>query len=309
VLGIASNQSLSFPGIPGTGLPFLVMEEDYLSLAKYLGANVQGIVGYDLLKNFAVKIDFADNYISLIKPDSFKPPRKYEKVPIKLINHKPYMSTELVLTDGIEMSAMMMIDLGASHSILLNLRSDKRIVIPEDNLSTIIGRGLGGDINGHMARISSLEFSAFELNGVLASFTQEYRTVDTLGPPIHGSIGSEIMNRFTVYFDYSNEMMYLRKNYSFDRSFNFNQCGIEFTAEGLDLNKFVVVRVIENSPADRANIIEGDILVSLNGIPSEELTLNQINHIFRKDAGKRIWLKMERDGEVFKKKMKLERLI
>jgi len=132
-VGIASNVSLSLPGIYGAGLTFLVLEEDYLDLKDYLGANVQGIIGYDLIKHFVVKINYADKYISFIDPGFFKPPSRYTSIPIELENNKPYIITSVEINDSVSLQAKLMVDLGASHSLLFNLRSDSCITVPEKN--------------------------------------------------------------------------------------------------------------------------------------------------------------------------------
>jgi C-terminal processing protease CtpA/Prc len=85
--------------------------------------------------------------------------------------------------------------------------------------------------------------------------------------------------------------------------------GLEVISKGLELKTFEVISVLENSPAHEAGIRKGDILLSLNGKTSEDLDLNYINHFLRSREGKRIWLKLERDGEVIKKKFELKSLI
>jgi len=308
-VGIASNVSLSLPGIYGAGLTFLVLEEDYLDLKDYLGANVQGIIGYDLIKHFVVKINYADKYISFIDPGFFKPPSRFTSIPIELENNKPYIITSVEINDSVSLQAKLMVDLGASHSLLFNLRSDSCITVPENNLPTVVGRGLGGDIDGNVSRIKSITISDFSFSSVIASFTNEYHGIDTIIPNSNGTIGSEILNRFTVILDYRNKMLYLKKNYTYKRPFNYNQSGIELIAQGMELNEFKIVRIIENSPAQKVDIREGDILLSLNAINAEDLDLNYIYHTLRKRSGKKIWLKLERDGYIIKKKFRLQDMI
>ena len=48
-----------------------------------------------------------------------------------------------------------------------------------------------------------------------------------------GSVGGEILKRFTVVFDYQNEQMYLKKNKDFNAPFNYNKSGIKIQHNGL----------------------------------------------------------------------------
>ncbi len=49
-----------------------------------------------------------------------------------------------------------------------------------------------------------------------------------------GSIGAEIMRRFSVVFDYQNQKLYLKKNRNFNDPFNFNMSGLDFRQDGLE---------------------------------------------------------------------------
>ena len=48
-----------------------------------------------------------------------------------------------------------------------------------------------------------------------------------------GSIGSDIIRRFTIVLDYKSNRVYLKKNSRFDDPFNINMSGIEIQHKGL----------------------------------------------------------------------------
>lgn len=85
--------------------------------------------------------------------------------------------------------------------------------------------------------------------------------------------------------------------------------GIELIAEGRGLRTFVVQNVRYNSPADRAGVRKGDILKKVNGINTQNLDLSRINALFRSKEGKKIRLKVERNGQVLKSTFHLHRLL
>ena len=99
--------------------------------------------------------------------------------------------------------------------------------------------------------------------------------------------------------------MYLKKNASFGRKFNFNLSGLTFKAKGARLRRFEITDVRKGSGADKAGIMIGDELVTINGLPAGDYDLNAINYFFDVRPGKRIRLELMREGKKIVKKMVL----
>ena len=51
----------------------------------------------------------------------------------------------------------------------------------------------------------------------------------------NGSLGSEILKRFKVVFDYKNQLMYLQKNRFFDEPFRYDRSGLVVQHTGFEL--------------------------------------------------------------------------
>ena len=60
---IVNSISINLKGIKGSQIPLLILAEDYLKLEESMGIKVHGILGYDLFKNFVVKIDYINHII------------------------------------------------------------------------------------------------------------------------------------------------------------------------------------------------------------------------------------------------------
>jgi membrane-associated protease RseP (regulator of RpoE activity) len=156
-----------------------------------------------------------------------------------------------------------------------------------------------------------------------------------------GSVGSEILKRFTVVFDYPNQKMFLKKNGSFYTPFSYNKSGVELQHHGLqwiqetvrletipivksdDLSfkknengnnfkyKFVlkpiyiIANVRKNSPAALSGLQKGDIVVSINNVPAYQYTLEKINALLKSEEEKWITFEVERDSQLMKFKFQL----
>ncbi len=307
---LAGNISLSMPGIDGHGQSLIVLEEDYLELRNHLGTNVYGIIGYEFFNRFVVKIDYTQQLVTVYDPEVFRPGRKYSEVPFTIEQGRPYIQVSITQQNDTVIHPKLLIDSGASHGLLLETDTDERISLPENHLQTIIGWGLGGELAGNLGRIRRLLFSQYEFSDVLVSFTEDYSDKETsLLTGRNGSIGGELLSRFTTIFDYGSNKLYLRPNRSYRHPFEFNMSGIDLVAEGFDYNSFIIINVVVGSPAYEAGIRNGDQIIVINGRSASDFNLTEINGILRSQPGNKINLIIKRENHNSKVSFKLKRMI
>lgn len=300
---VTNNVSLELPGVSGRGHALLVLGQDYLELRNYLGVDVHGILGYELFSRFIVQVDYEKKLMTLMVPKKFRKKRKFQTLPITIEDTKPYLETLIVLADGTRITAKLLVDSGASHGLMLEPTSDPRIVVPENTVSSIIGRGLGGQITGKVGRIKSLKLGHYNVNGVIANFPDPNSYFDSLklgATKRNGAIGGEVLSRFTIIFNFPKEEMYLKKNASFRKDFHYNLSGLTLKAKGSRLNVFEVTEVRRQSVAEAAGVMEGDLVMNVNGFQASGLSLNTLNGFFNYKPGKKINLVLDRKGEILK---------
>ena len=309
---VSNNISFDMPGLTADGNAMLVLKEDYLMLDSYLGTRVHGILGYEIFSRFVVEIDYLNQKLILYKPEYFRPRRSYVTIPISVEDTKPYIrDAEFKVNDSTYIKLKLMVDTGASHSLLLNTSSNNKIKVPENHISGYLGRGLSGDIYGYMGRIPELKIGKYPVKGIIASFPQENDITTELITRTNnnGNIGGSVLKRFRVIFDYANEVMYLKKNRLWRKHFEYNMSGIDLIAIGPLLETYVVSKITDNSPAEKAGIQEGDIVLSVNNTTFPELTLATFSNVMSTRPGKRIKMRIMRNGLVFKKNFRLERVL
>jgi hypothetical protein len=248
--------------------------------------------------------------IVLHDPLYFKKKRKYQTIEMEIIDTKPYLEQPIFLNDSTSMFAKLMVDTGASHALVLNHDSDPRISIPPANIRAKLGRGLTGDIEGHLARINALEILDFQLKDVIVSFPDTEMFIDTLVfRGRNGSVGGEVLGKFNVVFDYFRGKLHLKKNFKFNAPFEYNMSGLEILAEGRDLDVFMIHSVQEGSRAAGAGVLAGDIIVELNGLGSDKLSLTRIYNILNAKEGKKITMIISRESKQIKTRFYLHRKI
>jgi hypothetical protein len=306
---VTNNVSLELPGVLGRGHAMLVLEEDYLELRNYLGVDVHGILGYELFSRFIIEINYEKKIMTLMLPERFRKKRKYHTIPIRIEDTKPYVTTPVVLSDGTQLTAKLLVDSGASHGLMLDPASDDRIDFPKLVVSSVIGRGLGGEITGKVGRIKTLHLGPYKVENMIANFPDPNSYFDSLklgSTTRNGTIGGETLSRFTVVFNFSREEMLIKKNHAFKKGFHYNLSGMTVKAKGSRLNVFEVTGVRQQSTADKAGLKEGDLIVSINGQMTRNIDLNIINAMLNHRPGKKINLNVDRKGERIRVDFRLE---
>ena len=306
---VTNNVSLGLPGVNGRGHAMLVLGQDYLELRNYLGTDVHGILGYELFSRFIVQVDYEKRVLTLMLPKKFRKGRRYQTIPMSIEDTKPYIYAPVVFQNGEVLNAKLLMDSGASHGLMLEPTSSDVIQVPEHTVSSLIGRGLGGEIIGKVGRIQSITLGSYTLDNAIANFPDPNSYSDSIkiGNVFrNGAIGGEILSRFTVIFNFPAEKVYLKKNTSFKNKFYYNLSGITLKAKGAQLNTFEVTEVRDQSPGDTAGILPGDQLLSLNGQLAKELELNVVNGYLNSKPGRKIKVEIFRNGQVVKKEIELK---
>ncbi len=229
-----------------------------------------GIVGYSFFGNFVVRLDVGRQIMELHDSTSFQPPGDATSLPITLRGNLPYVDVDVAVSSETTRTSVV-VDLGASHAISLN-DQDPGIQLPEVSRETILGRGLSGVLTGKIGRVRSLSLGGLELRRVIASFPiaehQNPRGIDSLG----GNLGTDVLRRFDVTFDYAAQRMVLEPNDSFDEPFVWDHAGLRLEYG----DEVSVEHVLPDSPAQAAGIEVGDVLEALGELAVSELSVDEI---------------------------------
>jgi hypothetical protein len=308
---VVQNISLTLPGGVKSGInqALLVLEKDYLKLKNSLGIDVYGLIGYDIFSRFIVEINYDESFIKLHEPKKFRPKRSYKKIPIKVVNTKPYIEVGISKDSSKAHRKHLMIDTGASHALLLD-NADEETLLPNQSIPSIIGKGLGGNINGYLARMTYVTVGKFEFLDPIASFPLEGNYGESIKRGSrNGTLGGELLSRFSVAFDYFNGYIYLKKGRGFSRGFEHDMSGMGLAANGEELDMLEVDDVRLNSPAFYAGLRKGDNIKSINGYTLDTIKFSDFTSLLRMKEGKKIVVKYTREGESYKTSFKLERYI
>lgn len=323
---------------------FIITDES-INFTSRLGIPVHGIIGYDIFKNFIVEINYGSKYIRFNNPKTFtyKNCKKCETLPLILFNDKPFIDA-IVEVNKKSIPVKLLMDSGGSDALWL-FENDSLGLVPENNNYFIdfFGRGLSGSVYGKKSKVSKFSINDFHLQNVnvaypdsaAISFAKKYKERS-------GSMGGELLRRFNIILDYKNAKVTFKRNNHFKDPFEYNMSGIIIEQDGVRIVKetndrsqyklkqpqeslsrlkvvedykfllkpaFRIVELRPKSPAERAGLKLGDIILSVNNKNVNHLKMQDVNAFFRDKNGKRIKLVIDRDGVIMSFIFKLESLL
>jgi len=99
------------------------------------------------------------------------------------------------------------LDTGANQTILESAFADRGDFAPERNGVTTRVHGIGGDATAEATRIPGLELGGIWLRDV----TTDVSNVDLGRDDVDGTIGTDLLRSYELWFDYRTNAVYLRR--------------------------------------------------------------------------------------------------
>lgn len=325
---------------------YIVLDPDF-NLSSHIGIPVNGIIGYQFFRNNLVEIDYRKRRVVVYKDTAknrAKMSKKFSAIPITIEKAKPYLKSS-VYQNNLDVPVKLLVDIGNSDAVWLFQDRSKLIKVPEKNFDDFLGRGFSGDVEGKRGRIEKFQMGDFVFSKPVVAFPDSIsiRNV-TMVPDRMGSVGGEIMKRFTVVFDYREKQLYLKKNSDYQAPFSYNKSGVEIQHNGLQWVQetvrmetvplstkynesggvsiktdfkykfqlkpiYGIANVRKNSPAAKAGLQKGDIIIKVNNNIPYKYSLQEINSLFKSVEDKWITIEVERESQILKFQFKLDDIL
>ena len=342
---LTTNNHLKINKFEEYDFELVLLPNQDISIIDKLGIPINGILGNSFFKKGIIEINYQKKQL-ILHPQKLlindKRIKKYQKLPVEVTEDKPYITVPIAVDKQLK-KYKLLFDTGLGDGLWLfeNDTLQCNNIFFED----VLGVGLSGNISGKRSRIQHILFSGFNLNQALVSypdstsFNQNY-----LLKSRNGSLGGEITKRFNWFLDFENQAFYFKKNNLFNLPFEYNMSGIEVQHSGSEWDKveirdnssknstnlnefffddsskkfnydyklkpvFHIYAIRKNSPADRAGLQVNDKIVSINNRVAAQLTIQSISNLFQSEAGKYIYIIVERNKKQIAVKFQLEKIL
>jgi hypothetical protein len=325
---------------------YLVLDQEF-NFSSQVGIPVNGIIGYHFFKNNKVEINYERKkiiiYADTNEKISKKLKRNFTENPITIEENKPYFVSNIEQNNK-KKDSKLLLDTGNSDALWIFLNKTKSFVTPDKTIYDFLGRGFSGEIFGLRGRVFSFDFGNKTFKNPISTFpdSTSIKSVNFVDNRI-GSIGGEVLSRFSLVFDYKKNYVYSKPNQKIDDPFNFNMSGVEVEHAGLEWTKnefedhnqgikvythadderlqnnlqirfelkpvFKIASIRVNSNAEIAGLKKGDRILRINGRIAKDLTIEKINEILKSEEGKTINIEVERNNINYKYKFQLKSIL
>jgi hypothetical protein len=232
---------------------------DFGSLADVEGVDFDGLVGFELFNRLIVRIDYPASRLTLIRRDDFTPPAGAIAVPFDIRDSIPIVEGSI---DGVP--ARLLIDTGSRASLTLNspfVREHDLVDRYQPRFEAVTGWGVGGGVRGSPVRIGEIHIGDAVVKEVAADlFTGDKGAM--AAPDSSANVGSGLLRRFAVTFDYEHRTMYLEPAASPPPRDVYDRAGMFFRRDG---DAILVLSVTPGGAAEKAGVAADDRIVAIDG--------------------------------------------
>ena len=250
---------------------------------SYEGRRIDGILGVRLFEEHVVEIDYARHVLRLYAPATYAYQGSGEEIPLHLEHGAALLDGQVEVTSGELINARLAIDLGTYSALRLYRRfvSKQRDAFSTLHSTESFGFGMGGEFPESQTRVAGLRIGKLKLSAPLVELSEATGGATASGA-FAGTIGGDILRRFTVVLDYARSRSFFEPNPAFSVPFDPDLSGVILAAQGADLRTITIHHVVPDSAAFRAGLEVGDVIRSVNGIDAQQLGVAGIYEMFKR---------------------------
>ena len=276
---------LKFTGQTATVLPFASKAVE--------GFDEQGMLGFELARRFVTVIDYGAKTITFIDPAKFDPKEAGIAVPFVFYNHLPQVKGDFEGVPG-----MFDIDTGSRVELTLNkpfVEAHGLTAKHPKGVVAVDGWGVGGPSRSYVTRGAWFDLGPVRVEGLVASFGTQAKGSFS-DPNYQGNVGSGLLKRYRVTFDYDHQLMYLKPLEPaptdvavFDRAgFWLNQSSAGFK----------IMDLTAGGAAAASGLKVGDEITAVDGVAAHKVDLPELRKRLRDDpAGAQVKLDVLAGGQ------------
>lgn len=302
-VSFAMDHTLKLPGLTIDSLDFHV--NDYELISQVYGIQVDGIIGYSFLSRYIVTVDYDTEEILVYTKGRFPYPRggqllrpSLTQIPLitaPLRNERRTTLNRYYFDTGAGMCLLLSSQFTQDSALITNRRKARKIIQTE-------AQGLGGKMQMSLTTVQEFRVGNYSFRNV-PTYIFDDRTNITAYPFLGGMIGNDLLRRFNITLNYSKKEIYLMPNTHFKDMFDYSYTGlIIYLIDG----RVEVTDIIKGSPAEKAGIRKGDIIMAVNNNLGGNL---QLFRELLKNVGTKATLLISRDNDLLIKKLPIKSIL
>ena len=314
-LGIVGDETVSRQG--GTGMASVELSTDHIvyvedisfqdvtmgiaelgHIEKRLGMQIDGVIGWLILSQYAVRVNYDTMRIEIYDNERFKYDLGMSSYPIEVQGTIIFTSVTVAFKSGNTFTGKVVVDSGAGNAFYFNtpFTEENDLLAEMDTYYERETQSLSNETaHVYTTMLADLNISEYEFSTVPANIAiAEAGALSWSGPM--GILGNGVLKHFNIFIDLQQKMMSLEPNRLYHDQFEVNCSGLELVTDDA-FQKVIIDHVYANSPAEEAGLEVGDEIVQINGANVSAFQLPQIRSMLSRD-GEEIEILIDREGEL-----------
>jgi PDZ domain/Aspartyl protease len=288
------------PGVSFTVGPLAYRSErvplvDFDELDRFSGRHTDGLVGREFLARYVVAIDPTSRTLTAYEPKSFAYHGRGTAFPVEIAVGGPVLKALVRMPGRPPLGARILLDAPHAGPVVLTTPFVDRhqLLEPAQQLTPkLVAAGLmgvGGESAQLLGRALALEIGPYAFASPVVFFSRA-KAGTLAASEIDGLIGSQILNRFRVFYDCPHGRVILEPGPRLAEPLPHDMSGLRLRAQTVALESIEVVRVAEGSPAAAAGVEAGDLLLSIDGRPARPTEFPEVRARFEQAGPVRLEL-------------------
>lgn len=261
-------------------------------VAEAEGMDVDGIVGFEVLKRFIARVEYAAGRLTFTLPEAFRDPAGGTVVPFTLDGQTPQVEGEV---DGVR--GKLTIDTGSRASLTLNRPFAEEHGLQAKyapKLEALSGWGVGGGVRSRFTRAKILKLGAVEVPQPVTDIALSEKGA-LANRYLAGNVGGGVLKRFDITFDYGKQRLILQPNENATKPDTYDRAGMWLNRES---DGFRVMDVVAGGPAAEAGLKVGDTITFIDGKTIKDLLLPDVRARLKESPpGTRVRFSVKSGGE------------
>ena len=257
------------------------------------GFDEQGMLGFELARRFVTVIDYGAKTITFIDPAKFDPAGAGVAVPFVFYEHLPQVKGDF---EGV--SGMFDIDTGSRVELTLNKPFVEAHGLAEKHPKGVLavdGWGVGGPSRSYVTRGAWFDLGPVRVDSLVVSFGTQAKGAFA-DPNYQGNVGSGLLKRYRVTFDYDHQVMYLKPLEPAPTDIDvFDRAGFWLN---LSPAGFKIMDLTAGGAAAAAGLKAGDEITAVDGVAATNVCLPDLRKRLRDEpAGAKVKLDVLAGGQ------------
>jgi aspartyl protease/PDZ domain-containing protein len=285
----AKVDRMDIGGVAFKNQNFFVIPLQYDTVARGTKPPLAGILGLEILERLAVRLNYRNRTMTFWPREKYHHQGAGTAVPITFSDDIPLLRAILDGNPG-----DFALDTGNGGSLVI-----QHIWAEHHGLADHMKRGIemvsfgsGGESHNWASRVSDFELANHSFHHVISRYAEDQKGAFSSRTEA-GNIGAQILENFTLDFDYANSRIWFRFVPGYTPP-PFSRSGMSLYQS--DPQTVTVANVLKGGPAAFAGLEQGDTIIAIDGKRAAELTGEEVRDIFTQAPGTQVPIRYSRSG-------------